>query len=61
MMVATCYVPVSGAIKKCFGEWLTTLNQEVNHVESSVLPVVIPTLQCNTNAVKRQQGTIGPK
>ena len=45
----------------CFGEWLTTLNQEVNHVQSSVPPVVIPTLQCNTNAVKQQQRTIGPK
>ena len=27
---------------------LITLNQEVNHVQSSVPPVVIPTLQCNT-------------
>ena len=42
-------------------EKIATLNQEVNHVQSSVPPVVIPTLQCNTNAVKQQQRTIGPK
>ena len=40
---------------------LTTLNQEVNHVQSSVPPIVIPTLQCNTNAVKQQQQSIDPK
>ena len=30
-------------------------------ITSSVPPVVIPTLQCNTNTVKQQQRTIGPK